>query len=620
MDPNPSGRGETTGLQQRGRVRSRRNRFPGGLPGRGVALFVGLILPSGGGSAQELVLEPYTFVSQAGDSVQAEWGRLTVPAIRGRPEAGTLELSFVRFPTTSPDPGPPILYLSGGPGSSGIGAARGPRFPLFMAMRELGDVITLDQRGANASNPVGDEQDECEVYLPRPLDRPLDNDTLVELSLEAASQCADRWRKMGIVLEAYNTVENASDIADLSRALGAPRVRLWAISYGTHLALTLLRSHPEVIDRVILAGTEGPDHTVKLPEISERQLHSLQALARADSELAARFPDVVELVESVLERLEREPVTLEFEPPDGGEGTQVVVGAPELRRLTISLLRDPYNMVAVPSLYARVAGGDFSDFPASPRVRFEYESMPEAMDAASGMSAERMARFRSQDETTLLGGGSHLDAALMADALSVPDLGDDFRAAVETDVPALFISGTLDGRTPVANAEEVMEGFSDARHLVIENAGHSNALFLSSPEILPAMLDFMRGRPAEDRHLVVSPPTFAGLPDPTPIEPTIAGQLVGEYERGPGDIWRILPMGTIRSRASDGTLLVEDAKLQIRFDGNGFPLRSSSDGAFYIDFPGLRSRRISFVRENDRVVALTFPTRSGEIESMPKRP
>jgi hypothetical protein len=35
-----------------------------------------------------------------------------------------------------------------------------------------------------------------------------------------------------------------------------------------------------------------------------------------------------------------------------------------------------------------------------------------------------------------------------------PDLGDDFRAPVKSNVLALFISGTLDARTPVSNAEE----------------------------------------------------------------------------------------------------------------------------------------------------------------------
>ena len=41
--------------------------------------------------------------------------------------------------------------IAGGPGGSGISTARGSRFPLFMAMREFGDVIAFDQRGVGQS-------------------------------------------------------------------------------------------------------------------------------------------------------------------------------------------------------------------------------------------------------------------------------------------------------------------------------------------------------------------------------------------------------------------------------------------------------------------------------------
>lgn len=76
----------------------------------------------------------------------------------------------------------------------------------------------------------------------------------------------------------------------------------------------------------------------------------------------------------------------------------------------------------------------------------------------------------------------------------MPDLGDDFRKPVRSEFPALLISGTLDGRTPVSNGEAVEEGLKNAQHLVIEGAGHSDPLFLSSADILRAMRDFLAGK------------------------------------------------------------------------------------------------------------------------------
>ena len=75
----------------------------------------------------------------------------------------------------------------------------------------------------------------------------------------------------------------------------------------------------------------------------------------------------------------------------------------------------------------------------------------------------------------------------------MPRLDDDFRAPLESEIPVLFISGTLDGRTPISNATEIAEGFSNHRHLIVRNASHGGDLFTSSPKILEAVKMFLRG-------------------------------------------------------------------------------------------------------------------------------
>ena len=68
--------------------------------------------------------------------------------------------------------------------------------------------------------------------------------------------CAAEWRAKGVELGAFNTAENAADVADIARALGG-KVRLVGISYGTFLAFAVLRDHANLVERVVLAGT-GP--------------------------------------------------------------------------------------------------------------------------------------------------------------------------------------------------------------------------------------------------------------------------------------------------------------------------------------------------------------------------
>src|ERR1700752_4757626 len=114
-----------------------------------------------------LKLKPYTFeTNNKKEKVDAEFGTLLVPENRSNPDSNLIELAFVRFKSTAKNPGPPIAYLAGGPGGSGIGAATASSFSLFMALREIGDVIAYDQRGAGFSKPnLG-----CYDQLALPLD------------------------------------------------------------------------------------------------------------------------------------------------------------------------------------------------------------------------------------------------------------------------------------------------------------------------------------------------------------------------------------------------------------------------------------------------------------------
>jgi len=116
--------------------------------------FLILIVPA---SAQQkagtLKIKPYVFENNKKEKVDAEFGTLLVPENRSKPDSNLIELAFVRFKSTAQNPGPPIVYLAGGPGGSGIFTAKDARFPLFMALREIADVIAFDQRGTGFSKP-----------------------------------------------------------------------------------------------------------------------------------------------------------------------------------------------------------------------------------------------------------------------------------------------------------------------------------------------------------------------------------------------------------------------------------------------------------------------------------
>lgn len=475
----------------------------------GIALFPMVVGAALGQKPGDLKIEPYVFEAANKEKVEAELGRLLVPENRSRKQSRLVELAFVRFKTTSKSPGSPIIYLAGGPGGSGIAAARGTRFPLFMAMRAVADVIALDQRGIGQSEP--------NLYCTDPVDYPADiapdREGLLEAFRRASRVCAERLRQQGVDLSGYNTNESADDLEDIRKALGAEKISLWAISYGTHLSLAAIKRHERSIDRVILAGVEGLTQTIKLPGNIQRHLEQIDRLVRNDPEVGLDVPDFLGLMEQVLGRVEHEPAVVEVTDSRTQKKTKVRVNKLALQILTVQSFGG--GETSLPARYYRMSKGHFSlaaqgwmDF-ISAGLSNLGSGMGYMMDCFSGVSPARRRQIEREAKSCLLEDVIDLPHPYICDAWGSPDLGDSFRQEPKSETPVLFISGTFDVRTPVSNAEEVRRGFPNSEHLIIEGAVHSDPLFLSSPQIQVVMLEFLKGQKISTTRIALPPLKFA---------------------------------------------------------------------------------------------------------------
>lgn len=452
----------------------------------------------------DLRIGPYVFESSQKQRVDAELGRLLVPENRSNPESKLIELAFVRFKSTSQHPGSPIIYLAGGPGNSGIQQARGSRFPLFMALREIADVIALDQRSTGMSKP----NLPCSEPLDFPLDQPVTRESLLSLYLKQSRACAQHWQSEGVDLRGYNTNESADDLESLRVALGVPKISLWGISYGTHLGLAAIRRHGEHIDRAILAGIEGPDHSDKLPTNYHKHLVMVNQLVRADPELSKTIPDFTALAYNVVTDLDKTPATVEATDPNTKQKVKVVISGFLFRQL-LNNLYGTDTLPYFPYIYYSASKGDFS---VITYLLFDSRSsigsaMAFMMDCSSGVSPARYRREQRENGDLLF---SDINFPFMAvcEAWGSPDLGSTFRSPIKSTVPVLFISGSLDAKTPISNAEEIMRGFPNGVHLIINGATHSDPLFLSSPKIKDVMLEFMRGAKLSTTRITLPPLKF----------------------------------------------------------------------------------------------------------------
>ena len=438
-------------------------------------------------------------------------GSFTVPENRQADESRMLTLHYVRFPATGAKAGTrasaPIVYLAGGPGGSGIEAARYERFPLFMAMREFGDVIAFDQRGTGASNDLPDctASEEISTRAPTP------DDVYVDRQRAAFAECLQFWKAEGVDVHGYSTVESVADLADLRAHLGASRLDLWGLSYGSHLALAALARIDDQIGRVVMTAVEGLDQTVKLPARSDAYFDRLQAAIDTAPAARAAYPDVKALIGRVLTRLENAPLPLEI-PTRSGESVPYLLQRRDMQQFTAALVADPARAAIILKVYAALDAGDtalitglLSQAIDPTDMAISFRPMTILMDVASGTDPDRRALITEQARTALL--GLHMNNSLYLETVD-PSLvlGPDFRRAPVSDVPTLLLHGTLDGRTFPESGQEATAGLTARQTVTVTNGGHN--LFMLSPEVTQTIQDFMRGENVDGREIVIDLPDF----------------------------------------------------------------------------------------------------------------
>lgn len=445
--------------------------------------------------------EAYSFKPDSGEAVNAVLGSFLVSENRNIKNSPRIRLKYVLLPSTNDKPGPPIVYLAGGPGGAGTDAGRGRRFSMFARLRELGDVILFDQRGTGMSNslPVGGSWD-------IPLDIAATRKVYEAAAMEALRESLEIWKTADVDLSAYNTESSADDMADLCKVLDAPKIRIVGISYGTHLGLSFMRRHPDKLDRIVLAGVEGPDHTLKMPQDQQALLEQIQVWIDIDENAKAAYPDLVATTTRLLDRLRDNPHVIEAP-------RKIVITEFDVQYFLAAMLRGPTQFASIPKTIFEMENGDFrvlARFVSALRSG-EFPAMGIAMDAASSATQARLQKIESQRTTTVLGDAINCPMNVVIPELKQLDLGSDFRSPVVSSIPTLAVSGTADGRTPPGNATEVLKTLSNGQHLIVDGAGHSDPLFLSSPQIVESIVGFLQGK-----RLVVTEITLPAIKFPLP--------------------------------------------------------------------------------------------------------
>ncbi|MCB0115197.1 MAG: alpha/beta fold hydrolase, partial [Caldilineaceae bacterium] len=242
-------------------------------------------------------------------------GYMQVPQDRNEPDGLQVEIAVAIVQSVSDEPlADPIVYFEGGPGG---GALYSAEYWLDSSLREDRQIILFDQRGTGYSWPnLG-----CpEVYEDDVLDA---EDT--DAYLDGLRACRDRLLDLGADLADYHSAIIAEDVADLRQVLGVESWNLYGISYGTRLALTVLRDRPEGVRSVVLDSVYPPnvDAYAEQSNTFGEAIDLLLDGCAEDEDCADAFPDLRQNFYDLILSLDAEPLVFAAEDVDTDEDVEV---------------------------------------------------------------------------------------------------------------------------------------------------------------------------------------------------------------------------------------------------------------------------------------------------------
>jgi pimeloyl-ACP methyl ester carboxylesterase len=515
-----------------------------------------------------------------------ECGYVVVPEDRSNPDSPTIQIAVAILRSESADPLPdPVIYLEGGPGGSALEflALTLDRYTPYLDNR---DVIVFDQRGVGLSTPALDCPEDT-AFRRDNLDRDFSVDEYVAEYSAALTACGERLAEEGINLDAYTSAENASDVAAIAAALGYEQLNLFGISYGTKLALTVLRDHPEVVRSAIIDSVYPPQVVLNdTPLQFERSLNILFADCAADADCNAAFPDLEQVFYDTLAQLDAEPARFEATDAANLRQVDVVMDGPTFAGLIFQSLYATDLLGAIPEAIYQTRDGNY-DFASlfTSAILFQIDAISSGMNMAVQCNEEYPFDTPESIDATLatvnpalvdFSRYSLVDPAVftVCEAFGESDTVDAREnEAVISDVPTLVMAGQYDPITPPEYAALAAETLSTSYMFTFPAMGHGVVPSAECPQgIALAFLEDPTSEPDSSCIAEMTAPDFI-----TPTDAVITEYAFVDYA-GEGftmqvpDGWSEMAMMGIEAIARQQTALDQTALLVQALPGSGVEL------------------------------------------------
>ncbi|WP_101926911.1 MULTISPECIES: alpha/beta hydrolase [Luteimonas] len=421
--------------------------------------------------------------------VEAQCATFEVPEDPDAPEGRRIGLNIAWLPAGGDGgTGDPVFFLAGGPGQAATELAAHINGALREVRRQR-DIVLIDQRGTGRSNPL-----DCVDAAGDPL--PLDALTVpTAAELDAyVGRCVD-----GLAGRAdprfYTTGHAIRDLDAVREALGAETVNLIGGSYGTRVAQQYAAEYPARTRSLVLDGVAPNDLVVggEFAHTFEDALRLQSAQCQADATCRARYPvDLQRQLRGLMTTLAAAPAEAAFRDPTSGAQRAGTVTPDTVTGLAFLFSYAPQTASLLPLMLDEASQGRYGPLLSLSHLMNDNVAgqMTRGMQW-SVICAEDAGRYREDARTadTILGPEV---AQMFFGACRTWPTGTpraDHTAPLQSDVPALLLSGELDPVTPPAYAERVLATLPNGRHLVLQGQGHGTLALGCMPKLLAQFIE-----------------------------------------------------------------------------------------------------------------------------------
>jgi len=435
-----------------------------------------------------LTLQACSIGGRQGDALPslAAWcTRFAVPEDWDHPGGRHIELAVAIVPAAAGSPDPDLVtFLDGGPG----GAAR-EDYPAVAAalapLRERHALLLVDQRGTGGSNPLDCpalQAPSSSADAPASAASPassaqLNADDEPALMAQRLTQCL-RQLQPHAAPQFYTTTAAVRDLEAVRQALGAPRLDLIAVSYGTRVAQQFAARFPTAVRSVVL-DSPVPNRLALLSEHARNLEHALQLLfahCRRTASCAARFQDPYATLYRLRDRLQAAPVPVTLPDPVTFVPMHLTLSAQDLAAV---VRFDAYNSLTaalLPLMLDEAQRGNY--VPLLGQKTLLTTDLGDHITGALELSvicAEDADLLvpRPEDAHTLLGNDAITRAQAACRLWPKGSRPADFHAPFHSTLPVLVLDGELDPVTPPAYGAQIVAALPHARQLIVAGQGHS---------------------------------------------------------------------------------------------------------------------------------------------------